>query len=64
MSYPQPAPSLENARASLSQPLSFAEFLAKLPPKDRAAAERRVAALEALPDQNHARTSGGGWRAA
>jgi hypothetical protein len=58
MSYPKPAPSLESARASLSRPLSFEEFLAKLPPKDRAGAERRIAALEALPDQNHAHV----WR--
>src|SRR5437773_1569277 len=43
---------LESARASLSHPLSFAEFLAKLPSKDRACAERRVSALEALPDQS------------
>src|SRR6188768_1479435 len=51
MSSPQPAPSLQAARALLSRPLTFAEFLAKLPPKDRAAAERRVGVLEAAPDQ-------------
>jgi hypothetical protein len=54
MSYPPSVSLLENARAALSHPLSFEEFLAKLPPKDRASAERRIAALEAVPDQNHA----------
>src|SRR4051812_29679455 len=39
------------ARASLSQRLSFDEFLAKLPPKDRANAQRRVAVLDAGPNQ-------------
>jgi hypothetical protein len=41
---------LATARASLAVRLSFAEFLAKLPPKDRASAERRVSVLEAEPD--------------
>jgi hypothetical protein len=41
---------LQTARASLSHPLSFADFLAKLSPKDRASAERRVTVLEAAPD--------------
>jgi hypothetical protein len=41
---------LAAARASLAAPLSFAEFLAKLSPKDRASAERRVSVLEAEPD--------------
>jgi hypothetical protein len=45
---------LETARESLSSPLSFAEFLAKLPPKDRASAERRIAVLEAESDQSRA----------
>src|SRR5688572_24459350 len=49
-----PQMSLEAARASLSQPLSFADFLAKLSPKDRAAAERRIAVLEAAADQPRA----------
>jgi hypothetical protein len=52
---PSSQTTLEAARASLAQPLTFAEFLAKLPPKDRAAAERRMTALEATPDQTHAR---------
>src|SRR3954454_21130896 len=38
---------LAEARGSLQQRLSFAEFLAKLPPKDRINAEKRVAVLEA-----------------
>ena len=42
---------LDAARTSLSHRLSFAEFLAKLPIKDRASAERRISALEAMPDQ-------------
>ena len=46
----QSKPTLDVARAALSHPLSFADFLAKLPPKDRATAERRVTALEAAPD--------------
>ncbi|MBA3272261.1 MAG: hypothetical protein H0T11_00110 [Chthoniobacterales bacterium] len=45
---------LDAARASLSHPLSFAEFLAKLSTKDRATAERRVSVLEALPDPSSA----------
>jgi hypothetical protein len=34
--------------------MNFGEFLAKLAPKDRATAERRVGALEAMPDQSQA----------
>src|SRR3954468_21316829 len=49
-----PKPSLDAARESLSNPITFAEFLAKLSPKDRANAERRVGVLEALPDQSGA----------
>src|SRR5437667_8344560 len=45
---------LDTARASLSQPLSFPAFLAKLTPKDRASAERRVSVLETVPDQSRA----------
>src|SRR5439155_16385 len=37
---------LAAARESLSRRMSFEEFLAKLPPKDRVSAERRVTALE------------------
>ena len=52
MPYSQARKKLEAARASLSHPLTFQEFLAKLPPKDRASAERRISALEAEPDQS------------
>ena len=38
---------LETARAALSNRLSFADFLLKLPPRDRANAERRITVLEA-----------------
>ena len=38
---------LAAARESLANPISFADFLAKLPPKDRVNAERRVGVLEA-----------------
>ena len=38
---------LDEAGELLQRRLSFAEFLAKLPPKDRVNAERRVLALEA-----------------
>src|SRR4051794_4628649 len=41
------AKTLEKAGELLQRRLSFAEFLAKLPPKDRVNAERRVGALEA-----------------
>jgi hypothetical protein len=41
---------LAAARSSLTVRLSFAEFLAKLPTKDRASAEKRVSVLEAEPD--------------
>ncbi len=40
---------LTAARESLARRLSFEEFLAKLPPKDRVSAERRVTVLEAEP---------------
>jgi hypothetical protein len=43
---------LDVARELLSHPLSFAQFLAKLPPKDRATAERRIGVLEAAADLN------------
>lgn len=45
---------LSAARESLSRPLDFTEFLAKLAPKDRASAEKRIAALEAGPDPERA----------
>lgn len=45
---------LAAARASLTGRLSFAEFLAKLSPKDRTSAERRVSVLEAEPDPGRA----------
>jgi hypothetical protein len=54
MSSLQADQTLESARASLSHPLTFAQFLAKLPGKDRACAERRVAALQIVPDQTGA----------
>ena len=54
MPYLQSQRALDAARASLSGRLSFAEFLAKLPIKDRASAERRVLALEAASDQDRA----------
>src|SRR5687767_2122260 len=40
---------LAAARASLACPLQFDEFLAKLNPKDRASAQRRVMVLDAEP---------------
>ena len=40
---------LAAARASLASPLGFSDFLAKLPTKDRANAERRVTVLAADP---------------
>jgi len=46
--------SLSAARESLARPLDFADFLAKLAPKDRVSAEKRVAALEAGPDPTRA----------
>jgi hypothetical protein len=47
------------ARAALSQPMTFDAFLAKLPNKDRVAAEKRVAVLEAdQPDGGRGRL----WR--
>jgi hypothetical protein len=46
------------ARESLARRLNFDDFLAKLSPKDRASAERRISVLEGEPDQNRARL----WR--
>lgn len=42
--------SLAAARASLSSRIPFAEFLARLAPRDKVSAEKRVAVLEAEPD--------------
>ena len=47
-------PRLAAARASLAHPLDFEAFLAKLSPKDRQNAERRVQVLEAEPDPSRA----------
>jgi hypothetical protein len=49
---------LSAAREALARPLDFSEFLAKLAPKDRASAEKRVATLEAGPDPARAHV----WR--
>ena len=46
---------LARARESLARPLTFNDFLAKLSPKDRATAERRVSALEAEQNPAHAK---------
>jgi hypothetical protein len=54
MANPAPRQSLAAARESLARPLDFAEFLARLPAKDRVNAEKRVAALEAGPDPRRA----------
>ena len=42
----------------ISHPLTFDEFIAKLSPKDRAAAVRRVTVLDSMSDQAHAQV----WR--
>src|ERR671912_164995 len=47
-------PSLTSARALLTKRVTFAEFLAKLSPKDRLNAEKRVTVLEAEPDPGRA----------
>ena len=49
---------LAAARQALAGRLEFADFLAKLAPKDRVSAEKRVAALEAGPDPARAHV----WR--
>jgi len=46
---------LARARESVARPMTFNDFLAKLSPKDRATAERRVAALEAEQNPAHAK---------
>ena len=48
-------PSLAAARESLARPLTFADVLARLAARDRANAERRVAALDAQPHPGRAR---------
>lgn len=58
MSKTGPKQSLSAAREALAQPLSFDQFLAKLAPKDKLNAERRVDVLEAEPDPARARL----WR--
>lgn len=50
MANPPPARMLEEARESLARPLDFETFLAKLPPKDKVNAQRRVEVLEAEAD--------------
>jgi len=40
---------LDAARAALAHPMSFADFLARLSPKDRTNVERRIGVLEAEP---------------
>ena len=54
MQSPHENQGLAAARASLAHRVTFAEFLAKLPTKDRAAAERRVATLDAAGDAERA----------
>jgi hypothetical protein len=54
MQSPHENQGLAAARASLAHRVTFAEFLAKLPGKDRAAAERRVATLAAAGDAQRA----------
>jgi hypothetical protein len=49
---------LAAARQALAHPFDFDAFLAKLSPKDRLSAERRVQVLEAEPDPGRARL----WR--
>jgi hypothetical protein len=59
-------PVLAAARELLSRPLTLAEVLAKLPGRDRANAERRVAVLAGQPDASPtpaAPGSGSGRRA-
>jgi len=50
MTNPPPAQFLEEARASLARPLEFEAFLAKLTPKERVNAQRRVEVLETEAD--------------
>lgn len=54
MSNPASKKTLEAARAALAHPLSFADFLGRLSPKDRTNVERRVSLLEAEPSPHRA----------
>src|SRR5688500_17120084 len=54
METPQESRSPAAARALLARRVTFAEFLTKLPARDRAAAERRVATLDAAGDAGRA----------
>jgi hypothetical protein len=54
MPNPTAKKNLDAARASLQQTITFEEFLAKLSPKDRVNAEKRVAVLEGEPDPRRA----------
>src|SRR5438552_657088 len=58
MENPRPAKLLEAVRESLTGPRDFDAFLAKLSPKDRVNAERRVGVLEAETDLSRLRL----WR--
>ena len=49
-----PQQSLAAAREALARPIAFDDFLAKLSPKDRLNAERRVQVLELEPDPGRA----------
>ena len=49
MPKPTRSPAFEAARVSIAKPMKFEEFLAKLPPKDRQNAERRVELLDGDP---------------
>jgi hypothetical protein len=50
MAKPEPDRLLAEARKSLANPMDFETFLARLAPKDRVNAQRRVEVLEAEPD--------------
>src|SRR5690349_11081831 len=55
MAKPEPDRLLEEARKSLANPMDFETFLARLAPKDRLNAQRRVEVLEAEPDPSRVR---------
>lgn len=55
MTNPPPLRAMDEARLSLAHRLDFEAFLAKLAPKDRVNAERRVEVLEAEPDPSRVR---------
>ena len=54
MPNPSPKNALAAAREALARPTHFTDFLAKLSPKDRVNAEKRVGVLEAGPDPQRA----------